>query len=90
MNVGATPTAGGRLSRRLALACLASPQLSGLPAAQAADDAGIYPTPPINILIGFPPGGSTDGPVRMLAVLAPVKIRSYLLARTRFSAMSEF
>ncbi|HMO46469.1 MAG TPA: tripartite tricarboxylate transporter substrate binding protein [Rubrivivax sp.] len=36
-------------------------------AAQAQDAAGAYPNRPIKIMIGFPPGGSTDGPMRVLA-----------------------
>lgn len=37
------------------------------PVAHSQDKAGAYPTRPIKLTIGFPPGGSTDAPVRVLA-----------------------
>lgn len=35
--------------------------------AQAQEKAGAYPSRPIKVMIGFAPGGSTDGPMRVLA-----------------------
>jgi tripartite-type tricarboxylate transporter receptor subunit TctC len=40
--------------------------LAGLPAALA-QDAANFPARPIKIMLGFPPGGSTDSPMRVLA-----------------------
>ncbi|PZP97975.1 MAG: hypothetical protein DI587_15710 [Variovorax paradoxus] len=34
---------------------------------RAQDRAAAWPTRPVKIMIGFPPGGSTDGPMRVLA-----------------------
>ncbi len=45
-----------------AAAWCASPML-----ARAQDRAAAWPARPIKIMIGFPPGGSTDGPMRVLA-----------------------
>lgn len=47
-----------------ALTCIA---LTGPSALAAAADAASFPSRPIRILVGFPPGGSTDGPTRVLA-----------------------
>ena len=49
--------------RRLALACLAAFSASGASAAPAAGD---YPSKPITIVVGYPPGGSTDLVGRLL------------------------
>jgi tripartite-type tricarboxylate transporter receptor subunit TctC len=54
--------------RRKALACLASTAMLGVASsARAQDNTGTWPTRAIKLMIGFPPGGSTDGPVRILA-----------------------
>lgn len=54
------------MTRRGALALLTTVPLSGLTVASA-QDKDAWPARPIKILVGFPPGGSTDAPVRMLA-----------------------
>src|SRR5688500_18154206 len=41
--------------------------LSGPAATAWAQDAPGFPARPIKIMLGFPPGGSTDSPVRVLA-----------------------
>lgn len=48
--------------------CAASLALLGLGQGAVAQDN--YPTRPIKIVIGFPPGGSTDAPMRVLAEAA--------------------
>ncbi len=53
-------------TRRIILtAALAA--LGGMPIAQANDDFSAFPSHPIKILLGAPPGGSTDAPLRVLA-----------------------
>src|SRR5438876_9512299 len=39
-----------------------------LPMAWAQEKPEAYPSRPIKVMIGFPPGGSTDAPVRLLAI----------------------
>lgn len=41
--------------------------LAGQCAVSLSADAASYPSRPIKIVVGFPPGGSTDGPTRVLA-----------------------
>lgn len=74
------------LTRRHALALLAGPAMLGAPAARAADDASTYPTRPIKILIGFPPGGSTDGPVRVLAETVSKILKQPVVVENRTGA----
>ena len=40
----------------------------GLPMAWAQEKPEAYPSRPIKVMIGFPPGGSTDAPMRLLAL----------------------
>jgi tripartite-type tricarboxylate transporter receptor subunit TctC len=86
MNRFAPTSAGSGLTRRRALAVLASPALLGSAAARAAEDASTYPTRPIKILIGFPPGGSTDGPVRVLAEVVSKILKQPLIVENRTGA----
>jgi tripartite-type tricarboxylate transporter receptor subunit TctC len=86
MNHFSTLTGATGITRRRALAYLAGPALLGSPAARSAEDANAYPTRPIKILIGFPPGGSTDGPVRVLAEAVSKILKQPLIVENRAGA----
>jgi tripartite-type tricarboxylate transporter receptor subunit TctC len=59
------------MNKRLTLKTIASTVICGILAGPAvlayANDAANFPNKPIRIVVGFPPGGSTDGPTRVLA-----------------------
>ncbi|QRF62324.1 tripartite tricarboxylate transporter substrate binding protein [Variovorax sp. UC122_21] len=52
--------------RALLRAALLAPAVATLPSAFAAEPAG-FPSKPIRVLVGFPPGGSTDAVFRVMA-----------------------
>jgi tripartite-type tricarboxylate transporter receptor subunit TctC len=71
------------LTRRRALACVAGPALFGALLVKAQNDPSMYPTRPIKLLIGFPPGGSTDAPVRLLAETASRILKQPIIVENR-------
>lgn len=78
--------AKSRLRRRDLLACLGAATWLGSPAVQAQGSRGDWPNRPIKILVGFPPGGSTDGPVRLLAEMASRILKQPIVIENRVGA----
>jgi tripartite-type tricarboxylate transporter receptor subunit TctC len=67
-----------------AAAGVAAAYCSGLPLlARAQDRADTWPTRPIKVMIGFPPGGSTDGPMRVLAEQAARILRQPIVIENK-------
>jgi tripartite-type tricarboxylate transporter receptor subunit TctC len=56
---------------------------SGVALAQGADK---YPNKPIRIVVGFPPGGSTDGPTRVLAENAGKILKKPIIVENKTGA----
>ncbi len=52
----------------------------------AAQDKAAFPARPIKILVGFPPGGSTDAPMRVLAEGASKVLRQPVVVENRVGA----
>lgn len=61
------PSQARRRAGVLVAATLAALLATGAQTAAAQDTSAAWPTRPIKIMVGFPPGGSTDAPVRVLA-----------------------
>ncbi|MEH3085037.1 MAG: tripartite tricarboxylate transporter substrate binding protein [Xylophilus ampelinus] len=60
-------TASSFRTRRAALAACACAALAGVAAAPAAAQSEAWPSKPITLLVGYPPGGSTDLMARIVA-----------------------
>lgn len=74
------------LRRRAVLTYLGGATLLGVPGVRAQGSRGNWPTRPIKILVGFPPGGSTDGPVRLLAETASRILKQPIVIENRVGA----
>lgn len=73
------------LRRRHAIAALGGASLlAALPL--RAQEKAVWPTRPIKLLVGFPPGGSTDGPVRLLAEMASRILKQPVIVENRVGA----
>lgn len=67
------------LGRLVGAACV----VAGVSGALAQQPAESYPTRPIRIIVGFAPGGSTDGPVRVLAQEASRKLKQPIVVENK-------
>ena len=53
---------------------------------RAAEPAASFPSRPIKIFVGFPPGGSTDGPMRVLAAQASKLLKQPIIVENKTGA----
>jgi tripartite-type tricarboxylate transporter receptor subunit TctC len=53
------------------------------PRAIAQESADAYPSRPIRLMVGFAPGGSTDGPVRVLAEMVAKALRQPIVVENK-------
>jgi tripartite-type tricarboxylate transporter receptor subunit TctC len=71
-------TLATKAARALALACTMVAQFSG-----AADVAATYPTHPIRLILGYPPGGASDAVARPLAVAVGARLGQSIVIDNR-------
>ena len=62
------------LRRRALLAFALAPVLGSMQARASAQQAQVYPTRPLKLIVGFPPGGSTDLVARIVAPALAAKL----------------
>lgn len=60
--------------------------LALIPLVHAAEPIASFPSRPIKILVGFPPGGSTDGPMRVLAEHASKSLKQPIVIENKSGA----
>lgn len=82
-----TVTAPSRLRRGLALAGLALCAI-GSAAGSAPAQVQAWPSKPIRLVVGFPPGGSSDATARMLATALSAKLGQQVFVENKAGANS--
>lgn len=75
-----------RLARSLAVAGVTASAVFGAPSVHA--ESTSYPNRPIKLVVGFPPGGSSDATARLLAAALSVKLGQQVVVENKAGANS--